>query len=321
VSAARISRILIAGAGALGSLFGAFLRRAGHAVTLWGRPRHLEAIGARGLRVEGVLGTAHVDGFSVVFDGEDLAGPFDLAILAAKSYAVEAAARPLARTLADGGAVLALQNGLGHLEVLASVVGTERVLAAPVLIGATIPEPGRVVATVYAKPVKIGALSAAGIEVARRFADLLARAGIPSEPTDRLLAFLWEKMLYNLPLNALGALLRVPYGALAERPESRQIMDDVIAEGFAVARADRVDLLWSDVESCRRHFYETLLPPTAAHRSSMLQDLERGRRTEIDAINGYVVRRAQALGVDATTNDVLTGLIHAREKANERRRL
>ena len=234
-------------------------------------------------------------------------------MLAVKSYAVEPTAKPLERALAENGRLLALQNGLGHVEALTALVGADRLLAAPVLIGATVPGPGRVRVTVYAKPVKIGSASPQGIAGARRWAEILSAAGIPSEPTDRLLAFLWEKMLYNLPLNALGALLRVPYGALAERAESRRIMDDVIGEAFAVARAEGADLLWADAAACRDHFYGTLLPPTVGHRSSMLQDLENGRRTEIDALNGYVVERGSALGLQTPRNLVLTGLVHAIE--------
>src|SRR6185369_7681802 len=115
--------------------------------------------------------------------------------------------------------------------------------------------------------------------------------------------------------NALGAILRLPYGALGERDESRAIMDEVIEEGFAVASAESDDLLWPTAGDCRRHFYETLLPPTVAHRSSMLQDLERGRRTEVGAINGYVSRRAAELGLAAPRNLALTGLVRAIEGA------
>ena len=309
-----IARILIAGCGALGSMYGGFLRRAGHDVTLLGRPQHLEAIRTHGLRIDGVFGDAVVGGFELADSARGLSGPFDLMILAVKSYDVEAAARPLAACLAPDGALLALQNGLGHLEILAELVGPQRLLAAPVLIGAMIPEAGRVRVTVYAKPVKIGSPSPSGFSQSQRWAECLAAAGIPSEPTDRLLAFLWEKMLYNVPLNALGAVLRVPYGTLAERAETRGIMDALIDEGFAVARADGADLPWSDVAACRRHFYETLLPPTVAHRSSMLQDIERGRRTEIDAINGYLGRRGAALGVATPRNLVLTGLVRAIER-------
>ncbi len=211
---ARNVRILIAGAGALGSLYGAFLRRAGHRVTLLGRAEHLEAIHARGLEVDGVFGDATVAGFQLATRPADAGGPFDLILLAVKSYAVESTVRPLMRALAANGRLLALQNGLGHMEALTALVGAERLLAAPVLIGATVPAPGRVRVTVYAKPVKIGSPSPLGLEGARGWAETLCAAGIPSEPTDRLLAFLWEKMLYNLPLNALGAILRVPYGAL-----------------------------------------------------------------------------------------------------------
>jgi 2-dehydropantoate 2-reductase len=317
--AARNVRILIAGAGALGSLYGAFLRRAGHRVTLLGRAEHLEAIRARGLEVDGLFGDATVAGFELATRAADVGGPFDLILLAVKSHAVESTVRPLVRALAANGRLLALQNGLGHVEALTALVGAERLLAAPVLIGATVPAPGRVRVTVYAKPVKIGSPSPLGLEGARRWAETLGAAGIPSEPTGRLFAFLWEKMLYNLPLNALGAILRVPYGALAERPESRRIMDEVIGEALAIALADGADLLWTDAAACRDHFYGTLLPPTVAHRSSMLQDLESGRRTEIDALNGYVAQRGSLLGLQTPANLVLTGLVHAIESRAPRR--
>ena len=306
-------RILIAGAGALGSMYGGFLRRAGHDVTLLGRTTHLDAIRSRGLAIEGIFGDALVHDFTLEAAPDRLRGPFDLIVLAVKSYDVSSVAPALAPHLAPDGALLALQNGVGHLENLAELVGVHRLLAAPVLIGATIPAPGHVRVTVYAKPVKIGSPSPEGFALATRVANRLAGAGIPSEPTDRLLAALWEKMLYNVPLNALGAVLHVPYGVLGERPATRQLMDALIDEGFAVARAERADLLWADAAGCRRHFYDTLLPPTTAHRSSMLQDIERGRRTEVGAINGYVSRRATELGLAAPRNLALTGLVRAIE--------
>jgi 2-dehydropantoate 2-reductase len=312
----RSSRILVVGAGALGSLYGGFLRRAGHDVTLLGRAAHLDAIRSRGLAIEGVLGAARVGAFSLAVSAGEVAGRFDLIVVAVKSYEVATATAPLGTVLGSDGAVLALQNGLGHLEILAERFGAERVLAAPVLIGATVPAPGVVRATVYAKPVQVGA-PWADDRRARLWAAALADAGLPSEPTERPMPFLWEKMLYNLPLNALGAVLRLPYGALAERAESRWIMDQVIDEGFAVARADGAELLWDRVADCRRHFYETLLPPTVAHRSSMLQDIERGRRTEIDAINGYVCRRGEARAIPVPCNRVLAALVRAIEGRRE----
>jgi len=285
--AARNVRILIAGAGALGSLYGAFLRRAGHRVTLLGRAEHLEAIRARGLDVDGLFGDATVAGFELATRAADVGGPFDLILLAVKSHAVESTVRPLVRALAANGRLLALQNGLGHVEALTALVGAERLLAAPVLIGATVPAPGRVRVTVCAKPVKIGSPSPLGLEGARRWAETLGAAGIPSEPSDRLFAFLWEKMLYNLPLNALGAILRVPYGALAERAESRRIMDEVIGEALAIALADGADLLWTDRGRLPRSF---LRHAAASDRRASLVDVARSRERA-----PYRNRRAQRL--------------------------
>jgi 2-dehydropantoate 2-reductase len=307
------SRILVAGAGALGSLYGAFLRRAGHHVTLLGRAAHLEAIHDRGLAVDGVFGEAAARGFELATDAKDVGGPFDLIVLAVKSYAVEPTAKPLEKALGESGRLLALQNGLGHVEALTALVGAHRLLAAPVLIGATVPGPCRVRATVYAKPVKIGSPSPRGLEGARRWAQTLSAAGIPSEPITGSSRFSGRRCSTTCRSMHLGALLRVPYGALAERAESRRIMDDVIGEAFAVARAEGADLLWPDAAACREHFYGTLLPPTVEHRSSMLQDLENGRRTQIDALNGYVVERASAFGLPTPQNLVLTGLVHAIE--------
>jgi 2-dehydropantoate 2-reductase len=134
-------RILVAGAGALGSLYGAFLRRAGHRVTLLGRAAHLAAIHQRGLEVDGVFGEATAAGFELATRAADVGRPFDLIVLAVKSYAVESTVRPLVGALAENGRLLALQNGLGHVAVLTALVGAERLLAAPVLIGATVPAP------------------------------------------------------------------------------------------------------------------------------------------------------------------------------------
>lgn len=308
-------RILVAGAGALGSMFAALLRRAGHEVTLLGRRPHLEAIARDGLRLDGIFGSDHVRGFSIALSAAEARGPFDLLVFTVKSYDLADTAATLAGALSSDGAALSVQNGLGNVEALAEVFGAGRVLGAPILIGAEVPAPGWVRVTVYAKPIQIGAPCGGppGRDLAARWARLFAGARIPAEPTERLFAFLWEKLLYNAPLNALGALLRVSYGALAKHAETRAVMDAVIDEGFAVAERGRVDLLWQTAAECRRHFYQKLLPPTEHHRSSMLRDLERGRRTEIDAINGYLCARGGELGVPTPANRLLASLVRFAE--------
>src|SRR5439155_491157 len=189
-----------------------------------------------------------------------------------------------------------------------AAVGQARVLGARVIFGAELPEPGRATVTVCADPVLIGALEpAADGQRARAvaWACALADAGIPAAQTEAIVAELWAKVFYNAALNPLGALLDLPYGALAEDAEARAVMDLVIAEAFAVARAAGIVLRWPDAGAYRAEFYGRLVPATARHRSSMLQDLARGRPTEIDAINGYVAARGAALGMPAPTNVTL----------------
>ena len=150
--------------------------------------------------------------------------------------------------------------------------------------------------------------------VARRWAEIFDAAGVPAVVTDRLAALLWAKVFYNAALNPLGALLNVHYGALPDQPESRDLMDRVIDEAFAVAGAEGVALNWVTAADYRQEFYVRLVPATYDHRSSMLQDLERGRRTEIDAINGAVWHRGAARGITTPVNETLTRLVHAVEQ-------
>ena len=298
-------------------MFGGFLRRAGLEVALLGRAPHLDAIAARGLTIDGIWGTHHVDGFEVATQPAALRGPFDAVLLPVKSYDTHAVAQAIAPLLDADGVAISLQNGLGNVETVEAVVGAERALGARVIFGALIPAPGEVRVTVFADPTALGALAAGRHPrrdaAARRWSELIDRAGVPAVYTDRLAALLWAKVLYNAALNPLGALLGVHYGALPESPDSRALMDEVIDEAFGVARAEDVPLAWQSAAAYREEFYGRLVPATYDHRSSMLQDLERGRRTEIDAINGAVWRRGVAHGIKTPVNETLTRLIHSVE--------
>jgi 2-dehydropantoate 2-reductase len=309
--------VLIAGAGALGSVVGGLLARAGHPVTLLGRAPHLEAITRDGLVIDGLFGTHRVRGLACVTEPPALSGRFDAVLLTVKAFDTAAMAAEVAPYVASDGVLVSLQNGLGNLEAATRAVGAERVLGGRVIFGAEIVGPGRARVTVFADPVLIGPpgthdgrLGAA----AARWAAALDGAGVPAAPTDRIVATLWEKILYSAALNPLGALRGLTYGELAADPDGRAVMDCVIAEAFAVARAEGVVLGWRDAAAYRQVFYARLVPATASHRSSMLQDLGRGRRTEIDAINGAVAARGAAHGVAAPANQALTQLVRARER-------
>lgn len=310
-------RILVAGAGALGSVFGGFLRRAGDDVTLLGRAAHVEAIAHHGLRIDGLWGEHVVDGFTVASDPATLRGPFDAILVTVKSYDTAAVGAAVAPLLAADGVLISLQNGLGNVETLESLAGASRTLGARVIFGAAVPEPGRVVVTVFADPTAIGALApgsdARRDDAARAWAARIDAAGVPAVYTDRLAALLWAKVFYSAALNPLGALLGVHYGALPERDGSRALMDAVLDEAFAVARAEGVVLPWPSAAAYRDEFYGRLVPATYDHRSSMLQDLERGRRTEIDAITAAIVRRGRAHGIATPVNEAIARLLRVVE--------
>jgi len=309
--------ILVAGAGALGSVLGGLLARAGLPVTLLGRATHLDVVRREGLAIEGLFGTHRVTGLGCVTDVRELAATYRTVLLTVKAYDTAAMVAALAPRLADDGVVVSLQNGLGNVEAAAGAVGARRVLGGRVIFGAELVEPGRVRVTVYADPVLIGSPDAGDATrraTAARLAAALADAGVPAEPSDDIVAQLWAKVFYNAALNPLGALLGVPYGRLAEDGDTRAIMDDVITEAFAVARAESVVLRWSDAAAYRETFYGRLVPATACHRSSMLQDIERGRPTEIEAINGAVAARGAALGVPTPLNAALARLVRARAR-------
>jgi 2-dehydropantoate 2-reductase len=312
-----LARILVAGAGALGSVFGGFLRLAGHEVTLLGRAAHLDAIRAHGLRIDGLWGAHRADGFTLATRAAEVTGPFDAVLVAVKSYDTHTMAAAVAALLADDSVTISLQNGLGNVEAIAALGGTHRALAARVIFGAELPTPGQVRVTVYADPVLVGAWEAgrdARLDArARWWAEQFAVAGIPAAYCDDIPAALWGKVLYNAALNPLGALLGVHYGALGEHAHTRAIMDAVIDEAFAVACAEGVKLAWVSAAEYRAAFYGRLVPSTFHHRSSMLQDLERDRATEIDAINGQVWQRGAGHGIVTPVNELLTRLVHARE--------
>lgn len=185
------------------------------------------------------------------------------------------------------------------------------------IFGAAIPRLGVARITVFADPIALGAAIAgtsAAERHAREWAERFAAAGIPTELTPTLQAHLWTKIFYNAALNPLGALFGQPYGALAADPDARAVMDAVIDECFAVAAARDIVPLVATAAAYRELFYRRLVPSTAHHRSSMLQDLERGRPTEIEAINGCIWRYGREAGIPTPVNATMTRLVRFRER-------
>ncbi|MFC4436177.1 MULTISPECIES: ketopantoate reductase family protein [Natrialbaceae] len=292
--------IVVFGAGSLGTLVGAALARE-HAVTLVGRADHVDAIRASGLSLEGEL-EATVNPRAAT-DGEGLAA--DLAIVTVKSFDTEAAADTLATGAFD--VVLSLQNGMGNEETLAA--GLEApVLAGTASYGAMLREPGVVECTGVGEIV-VGDRRGGRSRLAERVGDAFASSGLETIVTDEMPHRLWEKLAVNAGINAVTALTATNNGAVLETP-ANDIARAATRETARVARADGIRL--SNREALAA--MERVAVETAANASSMRQDVLADRRTEIDAINGYVVDRAADRGLEVPINRTLTTLVRAWER-------
>ena len=318
-------RVLIYGAGAVGLGLGSFLLAGGARVAFLARPATAAALRRGGLERGGRFGEhrAEPGSFEVCESLAELpqgGEGFDFVLVTTKSFDSQAAAGDLAAHGAALGAralVVVCQNGWGSAEVFAATLGAPRVYGARVITGFVRPAPNRVEITAHAEPVAVGSLFGAPAAAAEPLCAALRRGGLPAETTDRLAELLWAKLLYNGCLNALGALCGVPYGALAESEDTRALMRDVAEEIFRVMQAAGYRTRYPDAGAFLAALYEELLPPTARHESSTLQDLRAGRRTEIDALNGAVVRLAEAHGVEVPVNRSLVAMIRKLEERGE----
>lgn len=147
----------------------------------------------------------------------------------------------------------------------------------------------------------------------RAVAKSFSSAGIPTSYAQNVNAILWDKILYNAALNPLGAILGCTYGDLAENLETQRIMDAIIDEIFLVAHASGIALNWNSPTEYREHFYTKLVPPMAKHFPSMYYDVKAGKRLEIDALNGAIVRIAGERGIAVPVNQIIAGIIKAKE--------
>jgi len=312
--------ILVFGAGAIGSVIGGLLAEAGHDVTLYGRERYLRAVGGDGLRITGIWGDHFVDSLDVSWSLEALKGEtFRDVLLCVKSFDTETAARQLVPLLQPDSLVYSLQNGVGNVETIANHVGEERTVGSRVIFGAKVEEPGLVRVTVYAEEVMLGPVSGRTDFVRiEEMAKWMSEAGVPTLPTNEIHKYLWAKVLYNSALNPLSVLFNVTYGELAENPVTRRIMESVIQEIFAVTRAAGIEMFWENAGGYKRKFFDEEVPATVAHRSSMLQAIETGRRIDIDALNGAVVKLGEKVGVDPPVNRLLVDLVRAKERFIDR---
>jgi len=310
-------KYLIFGAGAIGSVFGGYLSKAGHDVWLVGRSGHMRAIKTGGLHIRGIWGEHTIPLPFAVSGVKDIPKneEFDAILISVKSYDTKEAVREILPFSGEETLVVSLQNGIGNVEAMCEAVGKERCVGGRVIFGVEHHQPGEVEVTVYAEEVMLGCPGASSLlPKVKKLAQEINDAGIPTKYTEEINKYIWAKLLYNAALNPLSTLLESPYGYLSENEETRFLMKRIVEECFAVAKAENTPLFWEKSEDYFAVLMGRLIPSTAEHHPSMLQDIRKGKKTEIDAINGAIVERAKSLGVSTPVNEVVTLLIHALEK-------
>ncbi len=289
-------RIAVMGAGAVGCYFGGMLARAGHHVTLIGRDEHVQAIRAQGLRIEARSFDEQVQ-LDASTDPSAVAGA-DVVLFCVKSTATESAGAQIRPHLAPHALVLCLQNGVDNAERLRTVLPDHAVSAVVVYVATEMAGAGHV------KHHGRGELVIEPVRGSEGAAEALRAAGITTDISNNVRGALWLKLILNSAYNAMSAIGRIPYGPLVQAPGVLAVIADVVAECRAVAGADGVSLP-GDVDTAVRRIAETM----PSQYSSTAQDVMRGKPSEIDHLNGYVVRRGEALGIATPANRVLHTLV------------
>lgn len=300
-------KTMIMGAGAMGSLFGGLLALSGEEIWLvdiW--KDHIDAIRSKGLSIEdqGEIKTVRVNATTDVAS----LGKADLVIFFVKTYHTEKAVRDALALQKEDTLFLTLQNGLGNEEVLCRQVDRTNVLLGVTNHGATLLGPGRIRHAGRGKT-SMGELNGKVTDRVTRITQMFSNAGIEASVSSNIHDFVWTKLFVNIGMNALTALTGFKNGQLLDHPETVRLMEALVSEAVEVARRKGIRVDGNPFEKVK-----AVAEATRENRSSMGQDFDYKRKTEIDAINGAVTREAERLGISVPFNQAITDLVKAIEK-------
>lgn len=302
-------KIAVVGSGALGGFFGyVFASRSQEVALVDIDTKKVKAIQESGLTVT-TRGKEETIQIRTCSKTEEV-GPVDLVFFSVKSYSTLAAARSLPPLIGEETLVMSIQNGIGNVEKIASVVGADRVIGGITAHSFQMLSLTHIRYAGGAGQLHMGRLEGENTPRIHEIADILREGGIEVEVNEDILDYIWYKLLINTPINAIAAITRLKNEVLAENAEARRLMRTVGDEALAVAKAAGVRILMTQhpLEVCC-----TALKAAPGNKASMLQDIEAKRRTEIDAINGAIVEMGEKLSIPTPVNSALTRLVRIEE--------
>ena len=297
-------KIAVVGAGAMGSLFGALLAEANNEVWLYDIwAEHVKTINRKGLRIEREGKTRTVK-IRATDDPKQIKAA-ELVIIFVKSIQTHSAAETARYLTGSEGSVMTLQNGMGNADIISEFFEPVRILAGTTSHGATMLAPGSIRhAGVGSTTIGSWEISESGFQRARHCSDVFKLAGIDTEAIEEVRSIIWNKLLINVGINAITALTAIKNGQILDLDITRELSRAAVEEAMNVARSQNVPVR----EDALDHVFK-VAEATAVNRSSMGQDVDNKRQTEINAINGFIVCEAKKLGIEAPVNFTLTALI------------
>lgn len=298
-------KVAVVGAGAVGGYFGGLLARAGVPVTMIGRPAFVEAVQKNGLRLD----TTQFQETVYLYASTQLeaAAGADYVLFCVKTTDTAATAKELAKYIAPNSTVLSLQNGVNNVEEIRKVSGIEA-LPTVVYVAASVPSPGTV-KHLGRGDLVIGPHS----PKVDKTAEFFERAKLPCRVSDNIEGELWTKLIWNCALNAVSGLGRVTYGEILANEDAKRVVEAAVYEVLAVAKKKGIRPPGLEDPKVALAGAYKIGQQMSGTYSSTAQDMARGKRTEIDSLNGYIARRGAELGVPTPVNHTLYTLVKLQE--------
>ncbi|MEW6171418.1 MAG: 2-dehydropantoate 2-reductase [Candidatus Omnitrophota bacterium] len=296
-------KIAIVGPGAIGSLFASFISKVHQDIWLIDKKElRVKLIQEKGIIVEGVSGK-HQAKVNITCDLAQV-GKVDLLVIAVKAYDTKQAIEFSRSLVGEDSLVLTLQNGIGNAEIISEAVGQEKVIVGVTNQGATLISDGHINHAGIGETI-IGRIDGKIPVQLRQIREIFNKAGFETRISRDIKGILWSKLIINVGINAITAITRLNNGKITEFEGTRRVLESAVNEAVKVAKKKRIKLIYDDPLAK----VEAVCEATSTNISSMLQDVLKNKKTEIDFINGAITRQAQNLGIPTPVNNILVDLI------------